>query len=400
MSDAERSRQLGGRMDESADVERRRFIQGAGMAGLVGAAGLFGAVGTPRALAQQGGESRAAETGPGGAEFPKPDGLKALGQLDARFPVSYETSVPESMRVVTEHFRALSGRDPEALARTLHFPFGLYEGTEPIVVESEANLLADSPHSINVTGRGDTEVMAGSYDLLERLELQTFSPVGAAISMSFMRYTPDGRKLALCDGIYAVTNNDGKWAIQLASTIFTPAEHIGETYDDAIEAHLRRGRNWMLGYSLRDQSILNGTRIPGRSARVAIYGPRERAGNARAGRPMAGYRVKGIKSRLSVSEATQESIDASDAEFPCFADWAGGGVGQWAYTLNLPEARVLHATVNKAHTMGGYIRYTADHTVISETRSLGILVYRNGRWGPSGGIGNMMLHHDRTNSIG
>ena len=75
-------------------------------------------------------------------------------------------------------------------------------------------------------------------------------------------------------------------------------------------------------------------------------------------------------------------------------------MGQWAYTLNLPESRVLHSSVNRAHTLGGYIRYMADHTVISETRGLGILVYRHGRWGSVGGLGNMMLHHDRTNSVG
>jgi hypothetical protein len=115
---------------------------------------------------------------------------------------------------------------------------------------------------------------------------------------------------------------------------------------------------------------------------------------------MDGYRTKGIKSRLRVADLTQEQIDASDANFDQFAGWAGGGVGEWAYSLGLPDVRVLHATVDKAHTMGGYIRYTADHTVISETRSPGILVYRNGRWGMVGGPGNMMLHHDRSNSIG
>ena len=28
----------------------------------------------------------------------------------------------------------------------------------------------------------------------------------------------------------------------------------------------------------------------------------------------------------------------------------------------------------------------------------GIIVYRGGRWGMAGGPGNMMLHHDRSNS--
>jgi hypothetical protein len=187
--------------------------------------------------------------------------------------------------------------------------------------------------------------------------------------------------------------------VELASTIYTPADEVGQTYNDAVEADLRRGRDWMLGYTLRDQWVLNSTRRPGRAAGIEIYGPRERAGNARRGDPMAGYQTKGVKSRLRQSNQTQEGIDKADANFKEFGDWAGGGVGEWEYTMNLPQARVIHATVNKAHTVGGYLRYTADHELISETRGLGILVYRKGEWSGSGGLGNMMLHHDRTNSL-
>jgi hypothetical protein len=94
--------------------------------------------------------------------------------------------------------------------------------------------------------------------------------------------------------------------------------------------------------------------------------------------------------------AYQTSVPARmDANFDQFAEWAGG-VGQWAYTISLPEACVLHATVNKAHTFGGYIRYTADSRPTSETHSLGIMTYRNGRWGSAGGIG-VMMYHDYTN---
>lgn len=113
---------------------------------------------------------------------------------------------------------------------------------------------------------------------------------------------------------------------------------------------------------------------------------------------MAGYPIKGVKSRLTVSETTPESVGRMDANFPQFAEWAGGGVGQWDYTINLPEARVLHATVNKAHTFGGYIRYTRESRPTSETHSLGIMTYRNGRWGSSGGIG-VMMYHDYTNDL-
>ena len=334
------------------------------------------------------------------AEFETPEGLKPGSQLDARFPISYQKSVPEAMRVIVEYFTALSRRDMDGLAKTLHFPYALYEGTEPVIVESKDDLFHSPPATINVTGKGKTKVMTGSYDLLERLELQTFSPVGAVLTMSFMRYTPDGQKLAMCDGLYVITNNDGKWAIQLASTIFVPADYIGVRYPEVENAVFFASRDWMLGYYNRDQAMLNRCRVPGKTANLIVYGPRDRAGNARDGRPMDGYRTKGIKNRIRITELTQEQIDASDADFDQFAGWAGGGVGEWAYSLGLPDVRVLHATVDKAHTMGGYIRYTADHTVISETRSPGILVYRHGRWGMVGGPGNMMLHHDRSNTIG
>lgn len=333
-------------------------------------------------------------------EFATPEGLRPGSQLDARFPISYQTSVPEAMRVIIEYYTALSQRDMAGVAKSLHFPFAVYEDIDPVVVESESTLLNSPPATLNVTGKGETQVMEGSYDLLECLELQSFCPVAAVLTMSFMRYTPDGRKLALCDGLYVITNNDGKWAIELFSTIFTPSDYIGIRYPEVENAAYVRGRDWMLGYSNWDQAMLNRCRVPGKSAGINIYGPRERAGNARNNVPMAGYVTRGIRSRLRVTDMTQEQIDASDANFNQFAGWAGGTVGEWAYTLTLPDVRVLHATSNKAHTMGGYIRFINDHQVVSETRSPGIIVYRDGRWGMGGGPGNMMLHHDRSNSIG
>lgn len=331
-------------------------------------------------------------------DFATPKGLRSGSQLDARFPISYQTSVPEAMRVMIEYFTALSQRSISGMANALHFPFALYEDVDPVIVNSKYALQKNPPASINVTGKGETEVMAGSYDLLETLELQTFSPVGAVVTMSFMRYTPDGHKLARCDGLYVITNNDGKWAIELFSTIFHPSDYLNTRYKEAENAAYVRSRDVMLGYYNRDQAMLNRGRLPGKSAGLRIYGPRERAGNARNNIPLAGYRYKEIKSRLRVTEMNQEDIDASDNNFDQFADWAGGGIGEWAYSLGLPEVRVLHATVNKAHTMGGYIRYVADHEMVSETRSPGIIVYRNGKWGTGGGPGNMMLHHDRSNS--
>jgi hypothetical protein len=335
-----------------------------------------------------------------GAEFETPPGLHPAGQLDARFPVAYEGSVPQAMAVAIAWMSALARRDLAGMAAQMHFPFAIFEGTEPQEVASAEAFMANPPISLNVAGKGETQVQPGSYDLLDRLELQIFCPVAAGLTMSFTRYTEGGLKLCQCDGIFAVTNNDGRWAIELISTIYTPTAEIGLTYNDVAEASLRRGRDWMLGYTLRDQALLNSTRKPGRSANITIYGPRERAGNARAGNPMGGYVTKGVKSRLRVATVTAEAIERADANFPEFSAWAGGAVGEWDYTMNLPQARVLHATANKAHTLGGYIRYTKDHTEISETRGLSVLVYRNNTWSTAGGMGNVLLQHDRTNSVG
>jgi hypothetical protein len=41
--------------------------------------------------------------------------------------------------------------------------------------------------------------------------------------------------------------------------------------------------------------------------------------------------------------------------------------------------------------------YTADGTLISETRSVAIRIYKNGHWGSAGSLGQV-THHDRSNS--
>ena len=77
---------------------------------------------------------------------------------------------------------------------------------------------------------------------------------------------------------------------------------------------------------------------------------------------------------------------------------AGGGVGHYGYTKDLAESRVLHAGPEKAHAFGGYIRYTPDHVAISETRSLGIMIFdkRQGVWLTGGSFGQS-IRRDRTN---
>ena len=88
----------------------------------------------------------------------------------------------------------------------------------------------------------------------------------------------------------------------------------------------------------------------------------ERSRDARQGHPMAGWKIKGVKSRLNVVTVTEQTqnrnIETNLAEF---ADLAGGTVGTYGYTRDRPvRPVVIHATHDKAHTMNGYLRYTPD----------------------------------------
>jgi hypothetical protein len=382
-------------------VDRREFVK------TMGAAGALSAMGA----AAEADAAQAAQAG-GPAEFQRPPNLRAGAQLDSRFPVSFATPVTEGFRLVTEYFTALSQRDLDALARTLHFPFAIYEDIEPIVVASAADLLKNPPPSLNFPGTGKTKVLRGSYDLLESINVHLYCPVGGAFSLSFARYTPNGHKQLACDGIYSVTNNDGRWAIQLASTIVHEVDFIGVTYPDAEQADIRGNQNYLAAFGYGNEAILNDPRTSRGSYEVPLpvgtrtasvnfgYGPRERSRDAREGRPLDGWRTKGVKSRLSVSTVTEESRNrAITTNLSEFVELAGGAVGQYAYTRDRPVRPItIHATHDKAHTLGGYFRYTADGTLISETRSVGIRIYKNGQWGSAGGLGQV-THHDRSNTV-
>jgi hypothetical protein len=153
-------------------VDRRRFMHTIGAAG---AAGAFAAIRRESISAQTPGRTGAAS----GPEFVKPAGLRTGAQLDSRFPVSFAEPVTESLRVVMAYFTALSQRDAEGVARTLHFPFAIYETIEPIVVPTPADFVASPPPSLNGTGKGKSRILKGSYDLLESINVHLYCPVGA-----------------------------------------------------------------------------------------------------------------------------------------------------------------------------------------------------------------------------
>lgn len=390
-----------------AESGRRSFMKSAATAGLLGAAAL-----TP-ALVEAG--SAPQPSAPQDPQMPA-SGLLPQSQLDARFPVTYEKTIPEAMRVLTDYFVALSRRDLPAMARTLHFPFAMYDGcpaqpvpSEPkwidaVVFNTTDELIANPPPSINVTGKGTHMLKPGAFDVLDNLELIVYNPVGAGISMSFSRFGPDGRKLLVCHGLYCITNNDGKWGIHMISTIFTPADQAAVVYNDATEGFLRNMENVQLAFSRRDQSMLSAVQgqvmQTGVQAHVNIGNPRYLSGNARAGKPLDEYKIKGVTNRLTFAEITEEQVaKPHDNNIPQFVEWAGGTVGAYGYTMDMPNCRVLHFSPDKIHVLGGYRRYTLDGTLISETHAvLGAFTYKKGRWGMAGWMGEMM-YHDRSNDV-
>jgi hypothetical protein len=443
------------------NAERRRFLQGAVTAGALGVAGMTSAFAQSSQTSQEPETQRRAELrqdimgrleadekedldvrAKATEELATPSGLRQWGMLDERFPVCYETSVPQAMGLVTQYFAALSRRDLEGVTKMLHFPYATYElGIEPLVYRSAEEFISNPPPSMNMSTKPDNDFRfagacrPGMYDIMDNLQLHTFNPVNVGLELCYTRYRADGYRLGINEGIYGVTNNDGKWGIQLSSVIFTPTEFIGVTYNDAIEAHLRQGRSSMAPFGERDWDLLTSPdspwagphqRSPKKTASIGGAGAPGAATfslSATAGKPMEPYNSSGIKSRLVINDpkqprSTETNAGMSSADPVVQADrriqahnirnskgtmgWLmmeqGGGVGYYGYVMSLPNACVLHASPIKAHALGGYIRYTPENVFISETRSLGIMVYdlAKGGWDNGGGFGQVM-RRDRTN---
>jgi copper chaperone CopZ len=254
-------------------------------------------------------------------------------------------------------------------------------------------------------------LLPGSYDLLEGVNVHLYCPVGGVFSVRFKRYTPDGHKLLDCEALLSVTNNDGRWAIQVVSTIFHERGYEDNHYPDA-EASNRLGRQgYLAAFGYRDEATLNNLevgrgsyepRLPTGTPTASVsfgYSPRARTDNARNNRPMDGWVTDGVTSRLRVSEVTPPDNDDYDTNLEQFVELAGGTVGDYGYTrINPDEPLVIHATHDKAHLMGGYWRYTPGGVLISETRSVSIRIRKAGNWGSAGSLGQV-THHDRSNSV-
>ena len=337
-----------------------------------------------------------------------PPGLNPKGMLDSRYAMTFESSIPETMKVMSAFMAALNRRDLDGVAKTLQYPFVTYEGIDTVVLNSPDELKAKTPVSLNFTGKGPNKMKARTYDILDKMEVLFYTPIDAGIAMDYSRFGPDGMKLLACYGIYGVTNNDGKWGIEFMSTIFRPAEQLHLDYDakefaergihDSYRDH-NLGRKYNgLNANYTEKALDN----PGKWAGIsigAISYPKDQP----EGWQMNFYKVKGVKSRLRVSErpitAPPERADASSDVL--FRSVSGAGVGTWFESLEWAGTRVLNADMEKAHAISGNQRFTEQGELISQSQYMVVLLYRNGVWTASDGpsIFGRQMYQDRSNDV-
>jgi hypothetical protein len=381
-------------------TDRRNFMKSAAAAGLLGAAGAVSALGQSAQAAQQ------AETAE--PNLMPPPGMSPRGIPDLRFPICYKESVPAAVGVMTQYFAALSQRDLKGMAEMLHFPFGTFERTEAVVVRSPDELMAHAPASMNMTEHPerftdhDGYLKPGCYDVLDGIEIFNSDPVAVNLSLNYNRYSADGYKLLRCQGIYCVTNNDGKWAIQAMSTIFTPANMLPVVYNDSITAAKRLRQDHCLAYMNNDQQAVWGPiRQLGLNLGVGSGGASWEVAAQGNYKALEGLRVKGVKTRLSTESYTQEMLDNTHIDFVAYrALWPQLGLGNWGWDLAdaTPGGRVIHASIDKVHAFQGASRYTTCGEYINDSVEMDVITYKKGRWGVAGLFGYMTTH-DRANDI-
>ena len=386
--------------DGEIQTRRRDFMKSAAAAGLLGAAGAVTAFGQSAQAAQQ-----APTVEP---NLTPPPGMSPRGIPDLRFPVCYKESVPAAVGVMTQYFAALGQRDSKGMAEMLHFPFGTFERTEGLVVRSPDELMAHAPASMNMTEHPerftdhDGYLKPGCYDVLDGIEIFNSNPVAVNLSLNYNRYNADGNKVLRCEGIYCVTNNDGKWAIQAMSTIFTPAHMLHVAYDDAVVAAKRLRQDHCLAYMNNDQQAVWGPiRQLGLNLSVGAGGASWEVAAQGSYKALEGLRVKGVTTRLSTTTYTQEMLDNTHVDFAAYrALWPQLGLGNWGWDLadGPPGGRIIHASVEKVHAFQGASRYTTCGEYINDSVEMDVITYKKGRWGVAGLFGYMTTH-DRANDI-
>ena len=342
------------------------------------------------------------------------------------------------------HFDAIATRDYKKLATTLHFPFAVIENIDAIVVNS-ADELTDvkAPPSLNFSPSGqrytdhNSMLKPGAYDMLVSLELINFDPVRVNMAMTFDRYDDNGKRMQRCEGVYCVTNNDGRWAIQLLSTIWTPDTVIGMVYQDAIDAAIRLRADHVVSYVDDNPADEHGT--PTRGPRVGISGGGigSLMNSQQSDDQMALFAIKGVKTRLSGLNRPPAGAPGAPGGPGGQAGGRGGrdantplppgspdhtALGGVLTTPHLPKdyqnykeftamgwdwgspwvpkaTRIIHQCANKVHRFAGVTRFNVSGEEESTSMEVAAIVRgTSGEWTENGGLAYITMH-DRLNDI-
>ena len=385
------------------DVQRRELLR---RAGLLGAAGLAAPV---AAFAQARPASATTPLCTAGSLpsdlLPPPSPKLGKGDLvDNRFRITYERSIPATVTVLTQHFAALSERNLAGIADTLHFPFAVHEQFSirmPVVVKTRDEFMASPPASVGTTlkpvrfSKQDSWLRAGLYDVLVGIEVLQFNPVMCNASMTYDRYDENGKLVHRCEGVYLVSNNDGKWAIQVFSTIFTPAQDIGVQWPDALAIAFRPRMNHVLGIWDDDSTILPGLAQHDSYPRVGVTGGGVGTITSNAvNDPMRPFATKGVTTRLRIQDGPNQgqgrggNRPPADPNAPRRTRWDAVQDGfqeinkgeRGGSTVKMRDARVLHHNSNKIHLVAGVERWNTSGEELSVTTQVQIVSYKKGIW--------------------
>lgn len=383
--------------DNDTNDDRRNFIRAA--TGLAGAAMVASA-------ATQAAQAPAAQARV--VEDPKaPPGLKATP--DMRYPLCFQAPVTEGVRVLMDYFTALNRRDAKGMADAMHFPFASVEGVNTVIVKTPEDLISHAPASMNLTESPerftdhDGYMKPGCYDVFDGVEVFHSDPISVDMALCYWRHGPDGKRMLRSEGVYQATNNDGRWALQRASTIFKPRNLVGIEYPDAKMAAQRLRID-------HDLQFLTRTELPASVPAYPTWQPAPadapkvhsqtyiRMHNGES--VMALFKVKGIKSRVSANPPREEDLSKPGrvTDYEEYRDtFKSLGQGPFGFVSGIaPESRVIHHTADKVHYTACAARYNATGEELNWNAQVGIAVYKLGYWRGGGGLSYIMVH-DRGN---
>ena len=391
-------------MNSDDTNDRRAFLRTATAAGLVGAA----AVGAQAQAAQAARPAAAAATSSTTEDPQAPPGLKATP--DMRYPLCFQAPVTNGVRVLMDYFTALNKRDARGMADAMHFPFSSIEGVDNVIVKTPEDLIAHAPPSMNLSMNPEKftdhegYMKPGSYDVFDGIEVFHSDPIMVDMALNYWRYGPDGKRLLRCEGVYQATNNDGRWALQRASTIFKPLNLVGVEYPDAKMAAQRLRIDHDLQFTTR-------TELPASVPAYPSWKPAPadspkvhsqtyiRMHNGES--VMALYKVKGIKSRVNANAGGGNEDLSKPGRVTDYEEYRDTfkplGKGPFGFVSGIaPESRVIHHTADKVHYTACAARYNLTGEELNWNAQVAIAVYKLGYWRGGGALSYVMVH-DRGN---